>query len=408
MKRAADPLGARVRFAPGPFVAEAQTGLRRSRAEAGRLSTARATRPRRSRRGDAVGADAAAQHRRCVERQGRRAAPAECDAPPPAECRDARQGLPARLAQASLGESHGRVHLVGEDAAHEGLALAGGGDRAGRVVRPGAGSRDRAVAHAPRLLAHHAPGRGRRRQVSGRVAGHGAHGAVDVVVEPAARVLRAQALELGRALGGHETRGIHPRELRRPVVRERLGARADQEHVVGVLQDASRQRHRMRHARDAGHRADGAGTAVHDGRVHLHAAVGREHRAPARVEAGVRFEGHDGAHHGLERRAAVREHGVARAQRGREAGPQGRLRVAVEPRPGEPAGPAVDCEDGAQGRPACRAPRAAGASRWARRPAGAPRRLRPGSRPRRSAPVRRLRRRAPRRGPAPGSTAGSP
>ena len=54
------------------------------------------------------------------------------------------------------------------------IAVAGGGDRAAGVVRPGAGAHDRAVPYAPRALQGHAAGGRSGRQVAVCVSRDGA------------------------------------------------------------------------------------------------------------------------------------------------------------------------------------------------------------------------------------------
>ena len=102
--------------------------------------------------------------------------------------------------------AHQRVDLVGERDADDRLAVAGAGDRGGRVVGPRAGGDQRRVADAAGVLAVDAAGRGRRGDAAARVARDRADRAAAAVV--------ARALALG---GPMET--TRPARCRGPAAR---------------------------------------------------------------------------------------------------------------------------------------------------------------------------------------------
>ncbi len=75
----------------------------------------------------------------------------------------------------------------------------------------------------------------------------------------------------------------------------------------------------MAQALGRGHAAEIEGRPVHDGGVHLHLALGVEHRAEAGVELRIVLERADGLLDRVERRAAARQHPSADRRRGEEA-----------------------------------------------------------------------------------------
>ena len=234
-----------------------------------------------------------------------------------------------RLGRGDAGEPHARADLVRDDRADEVFAAAGRGDRAGRVVRVGAGADDRRVADAAPALVRHAAGRGRGGEVAVPVARDGADRAeeADVLIGGGGdalgllRLLRFLEL-LPAPLGvevaaGHERHALFERELLRAFARE--------QHVRRALHDHARKLDRVL---DVPHARDGAGflrRAVHDGGVELVDAGVVEHRALAGVEERRVLQDLHRRDHGVEARAAFLEHGIAGVERALEVGAVGAL-----------------------------------------------------------------------------------
>ena len=87
-----------------------------------------------------------------------------------------------------------------------------------------------------------------------------------------------------------------------------VGPRANQHHVRRLLHHRPRQADGMPCARHPGHRPGLQIRAVHDGRVQLVFALGRENRAPASVEERIVFENLNRSLDRIQRRAAPLQH----------------------------------------------------------------------------------------------------
>lgn len=183
-------------------------------------------------------------------------------------------------------------------------------DGAEGVVGEAAGADDRRVADAARPLEGDAAGRRRGGDAAVGVDRDGADGVVAPVEE----------LADGPGEGGHgrplrARRGrdevVDGRGGEAPFARERVGARAREQDVVRPLHDGPRHRHRVEMRAQGRDRARLEIAPVHDHRVELDVARGREHGAAARVERRVRLQD---AHRRLDRvdRAAAGERGPAR------------------------------------------------------------------------------------------------
>ena len=107
--------------------------------------------------------------------------------------------------------------------------------------------------------------------------------------------------------------------------------------MTAAFEDPARQRDRVCDARDGGDRAALEPVALHDRGVHLDRAIDGENRAAARVEAGMVFQGPDGALDRVEGGAAAGQHLPARLRRGPHTVPKLVRRIRQVG-----AGPAVD------------------------------------------------------------------
>jgi len=119
---------------------------------------------------------------------------------------------------------------------------------------------------------------------------------------------------------GHQRGRIARRHTDR--LREGVGALADQQHVLAVVQHAAGERDRVDDAADAGDGAAVEAIAFHERGVHLDGAGRRQHGAVAGVEAGVIFEHTHGGLDGVERAAVLGQHAPAGQHRRPHAGPQ--------------------------------------------------------------------------------------
>jgi hypothetical protein len=180
------------------------------------------------------------------------------------------------------------------------------------VVGPRARADHRRVADTAGQLPSHPARRGRRRELPVRVERDRADGPMPWGIRARACV-RGRRIRMPGALAfGHEPGRIL--ELEAGVGRVALGPGRDEQHVRRLLHDRTGERHRVAYARHARAGSGLAGGAVHDGGVHLHAAVGGEHRTAAGVEERAFLERADGRLNGVERRSSGREQLVAREE----------------------------------------------------------------------------------------------
>ena len=216
-----------------------------------------------------------------------------------------------------------RGHVVPGDGADDGLAVAGGRDRAARVG-VGAGPDQRRVADAARRLVAGAAGRGRGGEVARVIEGNRADGA------------KRRRRLLDHVVGRVDHGGAR-------LLRDRLRAGPDHQHVLGVLEHGAGGLHRVAHARHGGHGAGATGGAVHDGGVELGLAAGVEHGATSGVVARAVLERHHRGLGGVQRAAAAVEHRPAGVHRRGEVGARA---LGVEgPIARAPSGAPMDSDD---------------------------------------------------------------
>ena len=180
-----------------------------------------------------------------------------------------------------------------EDHADGRLAIPRARHAAQLALRVGAAADQRRVADAPRELARPAPG--------GRARDNGAE-AVDGDSADGARLERLEPLSLPR---GHELAGIAERDAEGARLVDR--SRADEEGVAPVVEDAPGEGDRVPNLRDTGHGPVAERVALHDGRVHLDGARGREDGAAPGIEARVILEHAHRRFHRVERAATAAE-----------------------------------------------------------------------------------------------------
>ena len=168
------------------------------------------------------------------------------------------------------------------------------------------------------------------------------------MVQHRARGLGLGRAQLGQARLGGKVVGRHHGQTRR--LRQALGSRAYHQHMLAVLLHRARGQHRVAHAAHAGHGTGGQGGTVHHGGVQFVRGIGREHRAMAGVEQRAVLERLHGHAHGVERRAAARQHGLAGAQHLLQRRMVGTLLLGADVAARERAGAAMDGDDGRDGR----------------------------------------------------------
>ena len=180
-----------------------------------------------------------------------------------------------------------------EDHADGRLAVPRARHAAQLALRVGAAADQRRVADAPRELARPAPGGRARDDGAEAVDGDGADGA---------RLERLEPLSLPL---GDELAGIAERDAEGARLVDR--PRADEEGVAPVVEDAPGEGDRVPDLGDAGHGAVAERVALHDGRVHLDGARGREDGAAPGIEARVILEDAHRRLHRVERAATAAE-----------------------------------------------------------------------------------------------------
>ena len=206
--------------------------------------------------------------------------------------------------------------------ADEKLTMPGRRNCAGGVIRPGAGADHRRIPHPARRLAGHAPGGGRGGDVACLVPRHRAHRAVPgriiagigAIARPAGQFI----LQRLPAAIGEEVIRLCPNQA--PATQKLQRAFAHQQHALRMLHHRARRQHRIARAENAGHRPGAAILPAHHRRIHLLPPGGGVNRATPSIEMRIIFQRHHRGGHRIQRRAAIRQHGMAGAQRGRQPG----------------------------------------------------------------------------------------
>jgi hypothetical protein len=227
----------------------------------------------------------------------------------------------------SCGDSVGSP--LAEDELHDGLSPAGEGDGGREIVSIAAAADERGVADPARRLVERASRRGAGGEIAVGIKGNGADGVVGregglksglgtfVIAEGVSceglvgeagclpRLCASEALpfaiedqlavlDKGNAVGS----------------REFFCSGTDEVDVGTLFENDSRGFDWIAEALDAGHAAGLHTAAIHEQRVELHAAIGGEEAAEARVEGGIVFKHDDGGFDCIKGGSAPRKDGI--------------------------------------------------------------------------------------------------
>ena len=280
-----------------PCAAASRAGVNSSSGSAVEVVDVSHRSPRRDDR--AVPDPPAARHRGGRERRRDRPPAPTAISPAVPSVREPGERAVARLGQRQAGVAHQRVDLVGERDADDRLAVAGAGDRGGRVVGPRPGRDQRRVADAAGVLAarcrrSRSPPRRRRARRA----------------RPRRRSRRGCRRPPRTRAGGPRCETTPPARSRAPLARVRAGRVADEHHVPALVEHRARRAHRVADAGERGDGARGAVGAAHDRGVEADRALLVQRRAAAGVEDRVVLEHDHRRLHRGERVPAGRQHGV--------------------------------------------------------------------------------------------------